>query len=369
MRKLKFPVGLAVCGLLAAALLVGRPIVQAQGAGPVLNPAQVLGPTVTFTWSTVAGATTYVLRAGVVPGQYPLVVDIGPTATYIAQAPAVGTYYVQVAAIVGGVPVLSNESIVPGFVDVRAPGGTDGARGVHERHRGGDYLESRIRRRNGERVRAAGRNLSGRRGPRFARLPASTTSVAVPGVGAGTYYLRVAGINQGGPGPASNEATLVMPAGGGCSAPPARTISPLVFGQYVRLSWAGVPTAAGYVLNYAAAFSGSSPVPANINSVTVPNAPLGVYQATLTTVFGCGQNTVGPPATITVDGAPPQGRVRRTRQPVSSCPSAGRMVRSSNGLPASGPTCCARPAGSTAATIASCSRPCGGCAPSTIGMV
>ena len=34
MRKLKFPVGLAVCGLLATALLVGRPIVHAQGAVP-----------------------------------------------------------------------------------------------------------------------------------------------------------------------------------------------------------------------------------------------------------------------------------------------------------------------------------------------
>jgi hypothetical protein len=129
----------------------------------------------------------------------------------------------------------------------------------------------------------------------------------VPVVPAGTYYLRIVPFNQGGPGPASNEATLAMPAGGGCSAPPASAITPMIFGQYVRLSWPLVPGAALYRFNYTGTHTGSTDIPGNLGSVTVPRAPLGSYQATLTTAFACGQATAGPVANFTVDGAPPPG--------------------------------------------------------------
>ena len=153
MRKLKLPVGMAVCGLLATALLVGRPIVHAQGGGPVLNPAQVLGPNVTFTWSAVAGASSYVLRAGIAPGQYLLAADIGNTTTYLAQAPAVATYFVRVDAVVGGVPVPSNEisfQVVWLSVPPAAPTNLAAyANGVAALLTG---LESRTRRRDADRV-------------------------------------------------------------------------------------------------------------------------------------------------------------------------------------------------------------------------
>lgn len=305
MRKLNLPVGLAVCGVLAAALLVGRPVVQAQG-GPTLTTT-VLGPAVTFSWTTVAGATSYVLRAGVTPGLYLLNADVGNVSTYAAQAPAVGVYYVRVDAMVGGTAVPSAEvSFAVTSMSVPPPAPTNLA----------TYL-------NGTTAviswdpgvgggSTAGFVLQAGTAPGLANLgqfpfPVSTTSLAVP-VGPGTYYLRVFGVNQGGPSAASNEATLVMPAGGGCSAPPARSINQMIFGQYVRLSWAGVPGASGYLFNFNGSYSGSQFVPGHVNSLTVSGAPLGVYQATLTTAFACGQTSVGPLATITVDGAPPPGQ-------------------------------------------------------------
>lgn len=305
MRKLKLPVGLAVCGLLAAALLVSRPILHAQGGGPVLS-VQVLGPAVTFTWTTIPGAASYVLRAGVAPGQYLLNQDVGNTATVTVQAPAVGTYFVRADAVVGGVNVPGAEisfQVTSMFVPAPAPtnlatylNGTTAViswdAGVGGGSTSGYILQAGT---------APGASNLGQ-----FPFSASTTSLAVP-VGAGTYYLRVFAMNQGGPSAPSNEATLVMPAGGGCSAPPARAITPMVFGRYVRLSWAPVPGATGYVLNVTGTHAVSQFVPANLSSLTVPTAPLGNYQATLTTGFSCGQSSVGPLANITVDGAPPPG--------------------------------------------------------------
>jgi hypothetical protein len=321
MRKLKLPMGMALCGLLAAALVFGRANLQAQGA-PVLNPAVVLGPNVTFTWSTVPGASSYVLQAGVAPGQYALTADIGNTATYSVQAPAPGIYFVRVVALVNGVPLPSNEislQVVSMFVPPNAPTGLtgylNGVGVVLTWNPGGGQT--------GFVLQAGTAPGAGDIGT-FS-LSGSTTSLAVPAVNPGTYYLRVFAVNQGGVSAASNEATLVMPAGGGCSAPPASAITPTVFGTYVRLSWPIVPGASAYQLNYTGTFSGSAIVPGNQGSVTIPRAPLGIYQATLTTAFGCGGVTVGPPAPITVDGAPPPGPRMPNPQPGQQLPLPNRL--------------------------------------------
>ena len=304
MRKLKLPMGIALCGLLAAAIVFGRANLQAQGA-PVLNPAVVLGPGVTFTWSTVPGASSYVLRAGLASNAYLLNHDVGNTATFTAQAPALGVYFVRVDAIVNGVPVPSNEisfQVVSMSVPPTAP--TDlttylnNVSAVLTWNPSAGNLSHYVLQ--------AGTTPGGADVGSIPLAPAAT-SLVVPIVPPGTYYLRVVPFNQGSAGPASNEATLVMPAGGGCSAPPARVVTPTVFGQYVRLSWPIVPGAAGYQLNYTGPFAGSQTLGGNVGQVTVPRAPLGVYQVALTTAFACGQTTVGPPAAITVDGAPPPG--------------------------------------------------------------
>jgi hypothetical protein len=313
MRKLKFPVGLAVCGLLATALLVGRPIVHAQGGGPVLNPAQVLGPNVTFTWSAVAGASSYVLRAGIAPGQYLLAQDIGNTTTYVAQAPAVATYFVRVDAMVGGVPLPSNE-ISFQVVSMSAPPAAP------------TNLQSFM---NGTTALFTWDLGSGGGAPGTMLLQAGFTpggselgthpvgvaaQAAVPNVPPGTYYIRVLASNAAGTSAPSNEVQLLMPAGGACTAPPARALNALVFSTFVRFSWAAVPGASGYQLDFSQTPGG--PVAASVRpgpqatSYSVLNAPLGTYYGTLTAGFSCGTLTRGPETAVTIDGLPPVGRHR-----------------------------------------------------------
>jgi hypothetical protein len=304
MRKLKLPIGMALCGLLAAALAFGRADLQAQGA-PVLNPAVVLGPNVTFTWSTVPGASSYVLRAGVASGQYLLSQDVGNTATLTVQAPAVTTYFVRVDALVNGVPIPSNEisfAVVSMSVPPTAPTNLT----TYLNNAAAILTWSPSSGNLSHYVLQAGTTPGGTDVGSIPVAP-SATSLVVPFVPAGTYYLRVVPFNGGSAGPASNEAILAMPAGGGCSAPPATAITPTIFGTYVRLSWPLVPGAALYQLNYTGTHAGAANIPGHQGSVTIPRAPLGIYQATLTTAFACGGVTVGPPTTLTVDGAPPPG--------------------------------------------------------------
>jgi hypothetical protein len=200
---------MALCGLLAAALVFGRANLQAQGA-PVLNPAVVLGPGVTFTWSTVPGASSYILRAGVASGQYLVGADIGNTATFTAQAPAVGVYFVRVDAVVNGVPVPSNEisfTVVSMTVPPTAPSDLttylNGVAGVLTWNPSAGNLSHYVLQ--------AGTTPGGADVGSFPLAP-TATSLVVPSVPPGTYYLRIVPFNQGSAGPASNEATLVMPA-------------------------------------------------------------------------------------------------------------------------------------------------------------
>ena len=48
-------------------------------------------------------------------------------------------------------------------------------------------------------------------GPVIASLPVSGTSIGVPNVPSGTYYVRVSGVNSVGTGAPSNSVTVVVP--------------------------------------------------------------------------------------------------------------------------------------------------------------
>jgi hypothetical protein len=294
--------------LLVGLLLVARPVVQAQGA-PVLS-AQVLGPNVTFTWTAVAGATEYVLRAGVAPGVYIFPFNVGNTTTVGASAPSVGTYYVVVDAVVNGAPVRSNELTVvvtSMFVPPAAPTALEG------------FL-------NGTSVLLTWALGSGGGAPTNLLLYAGTTpggsdvgifalagnatQMSAANVPARTYYLRLVAQNQGGTSPASNEVVLTMPAGGGCSAPPARAFTASAFGTYAQFRWAGVPGASSFILDFGVQGQGityRAPVGGNSTSFAVRNAPLGNFYGRMITAFSCGTTTQGPDVPFTIDGAPPPG--------------------------------------------------------------
>ena len=138
------------------------------------------------------------------------------------------------------------------------------------------------------------------------------TQMSVPNVGAGNYYLRIAAANAGGLSPASNEVLLQMPAGGGCSAPPARSFTSAVFGRYVQFGWQGVPGAAGYRLDFSSSPGGPRTLSLDLRSAlrsgyAITGAPLGVFYGRMVTAFSCGSQTVGPEVALTIDGAPPPG--------------------------------------------------------------
>jgi hypothetical protein len=99
-----------------ATLVVGGCSMPGAPAGLT---GSVNGTTVSLSWGSVAGATSYVLEAGTAPGQSNLaVLDLGSATTLTATAGA-GTYYVRVKAKNAcGTSVASNE------FTLTVPGGT-----------------------------------------------------------------------------------------------------------------------------------------------------------------------------------------------------------------------------------------------------
>ena len=96
--------------LFVAALFAGNVRLGAAPAAPVQNPAVVLGPDVTLSWTPVPGATSYRLAVGVAPGQTALSQSVGNVSQIGVKAPFVGTYYVRVFASDGtGEGPASNE--------------------------------------------------------------------------------------------------------------------------------------------------------------------------------------------------------------------------------------------------------------------
>jgi hypothetical protein len=133
----------------------------------------------------------------------------------------------------------------------------------------------------------------------------TATAFSASGIAPGTYYVRIRGANSIGAGPASNEAMLVIPAGGGCAPGAPTGLTATVRGGTVTLSWtgsSGSPTS--YVVE-----AGSNPGAANLAA-----SDLGSAAATLTAsevgrgiyyvrVFGknaCGAGPVSNEILVTV---------------------------------------------------------------------
>lgn len=132
-------------------------------------------------------------------------------------------------------------------------------------------------------------------------LPASATTTAIPGIPAGTYYVRMLAQNAGGTSAASNEAPFTI---AGPSAPGAPTLNqPTVSGNTVGLSWTpgsgGAPTS--YVL--IARTGAGAPignVPLTGTSVSVPGVPDGTYLLQIVAVNSLGTSPVSNTVTLTL---------------------------------------------------------------------
>lgn len=133
-------------------------------------------------------------------------------------------------------------------------------------------------------------------------LGSAATSVAIPGVPAGTFYARVLARNAGGTSGPSNEVSWTV---AGPAAPGAPVLNaPSVSGGVVSLSWSagsgGTPTS--YVL-YASSTPGGAPfgsAPLTGNSVSVGGVASGTYYLRMTAVNGLGTSPLSNQVTLVV---------------------------------------------------------------------
>jgi hypothetical protein len=323
--------------LFVAAMMAGDARLGAAPAAPVLNPAVVLGRNITISWSAVPGATSYRLAAGLGPGNTALSQVVGNITQVDLSAPFVGTYYVRVfASDVTGespasneVPIVVTSLVLPPAAPTDLAAYVNGTSALMTWSPGvGGGAPTGL-------VLFAGSSPGA---SDIGTFPVGLgTQLSIANVAAGNYYLRIAAASAAGLSPASNEVLLSMPAGGGCTAPPARSFTASAFGRYVQFGWQGVPGAAGYRLDFSASpggpVSASLPFGPNQTGYAVTGAPLGVFYGKLVTAFSCGQQTSGPEVVLTIDGAPP------IRRPGSSCPSQDGARESSINLRPNGPTC------------------------------
>ncbi|MFN7978615.1 MAG: hypothetical protein U0P30_10790 [Vicinamibacterales bacterium] len=140
-------------------------------------------------------------------------------------------------------------------------------------------------------------------------LPGTSTSAVVPGVPAGTFYIRVVAQNAGGVSAPTNEAVLTV---AGPAAPGAPTLLQPVgpSGNTLNLAWTpgggGVPTS--YVLT-ALTTGGAviASVPLTGTSVSFPNVPNGTYVLQIAAVNAVGTSPASNAITVTLplNGPPP----------------------------------------------------------------
>ena len=148
--------------------------------------------------------------------------------------------------------------------------------------------------------------------------PSALYAGDVPGVAPGTYFVRAYAANANGRSAPSNEVRIDMPGGGGCTVPPASSLSVSVSGSTVSFAWPPVAGVAGYRLEVASGPNGpvlvSQAFGPGTTAVSFPGAPAGTFYARVVTGASCGALTASSPTAFSVAGAPP-GSGPRTPDP------------------------------------------------------
>ena len=298
---------------------------------PTALAATVTGNTVVLTWTRPAigeEPTSYVLQAGSTSGSANLVSADTESAfsTLTATDVPAGMYFFRVLAQGGsGTSAASNEIsvVVRGSVSARGIGTsaactTPPASTALTAIQDGNISVTFVWRAGEGECQAFALPTSYSLDYGFAPgttagsliLPAQPTSVTVSliGVGAGTYYVRVRGVNANGPGAPSNEVTVNV--GGVCRnvpAPPAR-LSSTVAGGTVVLTWDEVSPASDTPSGYrviagttpggnAAQFGVSGGTVFRINGV-----PAGTYYLRAMGVNACGVSAASTEVVVAVGG-------------------------------------------------------------------
>jgi murein DD-endopeptidase MepM/ murein hydrolase activator NlpD len=140
----------------------------------------------------------------------------------------------------------------------------------------------------------------------LATVPVTTSTVSFAGVPSGTYYLRVRASDARGTSVPSNEAALVVGAGGGAPGVPRNFVATVPAAGTIALTW-DAPSIGSAVTGYlleagttsGAANLGQFPV-GNRTSYTAPGVPFGTYYLRLraTNAFGTSPATAEVSLTV-----------------------------------------------------------------------
>lgn len=168
-------------------------------------------------------------------------------------------------------------------------------------------------------------------GPALTTINVPGTSLTVPSVPNGTYYVRVRGVSADGTSSPSNEVTLAVPSGGsggggGCvAAPGAPTLTGNASGALVSLTW--TQSASGCAATGFTVHAGSSPGLSNVTQAHVgantslsANAPAGTYYVRVLASNAYGSSAPSNEVVVTVGSTSP------TPPPPCSLPGAPMLM-------------------------------------------
>lgn len=128
-------------------------------------------------------------------------------------------------------------------------------------------------------------------GTRFVTLPVGSTSLTVPGVPPGTFFIRVRGVNAAGAGAPSPELALLVGGGGVVAPSPPTELTPAILGARLSLTWRAPsqgPTPSGYLLEVGSAvgLADIAVVPVATTSFRFDGVPPGYYFVRVRSVVG-----------------------------------------------------------------------------------
>ena len=279
-----------------------------QATGPPGAPtnlqASVDGSNVSLSWgapTTGAAPTNYILIARTAAGAPLRTIDMGLATAFVTPAPN-GAYRVSVAASNSfgtgpesapqtfSVPSLPAPPGVPGTLAAAVSGSTATFTWAPPASGGAPSSYTLI----------AGLTPGFTTPIATLPVPAPSTTLTVPGVPNGTYYVRLVAQNAGGISGAGNEVVVTV----GAVAPPgAPTLNPpQVVGNTVSLSWtpgAGpAPTSYVLIARVGGVPIGALPFPGT--STAIPGVPSGTYSLTLVALNAAGASAPSNAVTLVV---------------------------------------------------------------------
>lgn len=150
-------------------------------------------------------------------------------------------------------------------------------------------------------------------GPLIASLPVNGTTLVVPGVSSGVYYVAIRGVNADGAGSRSNEIMVVVPSGSGsgCTLPPnaPTNLASTVTGNTVMLAWnapVGGCAPTGYVVQAgsAAGLSNIALINAGTATTLTASAPAGTYFVRVIATNSAGGSSASNEIVVNVTATP-----------------------------------------------------------------